>query len=59
MRDIKMRSMVEKYATPASQMRPSNGLGAISDSEMRMMQKAGGYKKGGLSAMPKNKGGKC
>lgn len=59
MRDIKMRSMVEKYATPADQKRASSGLGAVSDSEMRMLRNATGYKKGGLSAMPKNKGGKC
>jgi hypothetical protein len=51
MRDIKMRAMIEKGA--------AGGLGAVSDSEMKMLRNAGGYKKGGLSAMPKSKGGKC
>jgi len=56
MREINMRSMAEKYG---SKKGPATGLGAVSDSEMRMMRNASGYKKGGLSAMPKNKGGKC
>ena len=57
MREINMRSMVEKYATPANQKRPATGLGSVTDSEMRMLRDASGYKKGGLSAMPKGK--KC
>jgi len=56
MREINLRSMAEKYG---SKKGPATGLGAVSDSEMRMMRNASGYKKGGLSAMPKNKGGKC
>jgi|694.fasta_scaffold00726_33 hypothetical protein len=56
MREINMRSMAEKYG---SKKGPATGLGAVSDSDMRMLRNASGYKKGGLSAMPKNKGGKC
>jgi hypothetical protein len=51
MRDLKLRGMREAGG--------AGGLGAVSDSEMRMLRNAAGYKKGGLSAMPKNKGGKC
>jgi len=56
MREINMRSIAEKYG---SKKGPATGLGAVSDSDMRMLRNASGYKKGGLSAMPKNKGGKC
>lgn len=51
MRDLKLRSMREAGGV--------GGLGAVSDSEMKMLRNSGGYKKGGLSAMPKSKGGKC
>ena len=51
MRDLKLRGMREAGG--------AGGLGAVSDSEMQTIKNAVGYKKGGLSAMPKNKGGKC
>ena len=46
-------------AEPASGIRGAYGKGALTEREMQTIKNALGYKKGGLSAMPKSKGGKC